>query len=665
MIDLRKAKWLALRLSRMYPAEVPYRIQGVVRCALQRAGMLDARNPPVAVLPAQGRSGAWVFSAPQLDNVALLQAADLLLSGELEVFGKKIPVGSAKGIPWNCDPVTNTEIPHDFGLSLDFRHLGLGVDIKFLWELNRHLWWVTLAQAYAVTCDGRYLARLTDLIHSWLRACPYPLGANWSSPVEHGIRLINWSLVWHLVGDYDSPMFDGAAGRDLRESWLRSVFQHMHFARSNYSLFSSADNHLVGEAAGIYVGALTWPFWEEARSWKDEARQILEREAAKQFCSDGGNREQAVCYQKFSLEFMLAAGLCGRASGEEFSPGFWGRLEAGIVFLAALMDPAGNLPAIGDSDNAKVFSLGHGSASCPYRSLIATGARLFGRRDLAAKGHRHQVQADWLLPGQDDAGLDCDADSAAGLPQSFPESGYLILGTRLQLEDEIRVVLDAGPLGYNRVAGHGHADALSVLLSVAGIPFLIDPGTYCYNAEPALRKYFRGTSAHNTVEIDGADQSIYGGSFLWLRDVQTTIDCCDLSGALQTVQASHDGYLRLADPVRHHREVRFDTQSEVLWVFDRFTDCKKSHRAHCHWHFSPDCEVSLQEGSVVAARNGVTVRVTPQYRTEDISLVCGRSKPPLGWASRSFYQIEAATTAVVVGRAAAGLELCTIITIAR
>nr|WP_301549495.1 heparinase II/III family protein [Duganella sp. BJB1802] len=85
-------------------------------------------------------------------------------------------------------------------MDIDFRHLGDGLDIKYLWELNRHVWWVPLAQAWQVSGQARYLALLGRLIDSWLDACPYARGANWSSPVEHGIRLINWSIVWHLTG---------------------------------------------------------------------------------------------------------------------------------------------------------------------------------------------------------------------------------------------------------------------------------------------------------------------------------------------------------------------------------------------------------------------------------------------------------------------------------
>src|SRR5206468_507056 len=81
--------------------------------------------------------------------------------------------------------------------------------------------------------------------------------------------------------------------------------------------------------------------------------------------------------------------------------------------------------------------------------------------------------------------------------------GYYILGADFDTPNEIRAVVDAGPLGYTAIAAHGHADALSFTLSVGGSEFLIDPGTCAYHTQERWRQYFRGTAAHNTLRVDG------------------------------------------------------------------------------------------------------------------------------------------------------------------
>ncbi len=79
----------------------------------------------------------------------------------------------------------------------------------------------------------------------------------------------------------------------------------------NLSRFSSANNHLIGEAAGVYVAASTWPLWPQMAEWGERCRLVLEEECHKQNAPDGGNREQAFAYQTFVLDFLLIAGTGG------------------------------------------------------------------------------------------------------------------------------------------------------------------------------------------------------------------------------------------------------------------------------------------------------------------------------------------------------------------
>lgn len=641
-----RAAWLLRRVSRMYWQEVPYRAWSVVRGIAQSKGAFDASTVPRQAADARWGS-AWCAS-PGSATVGAEQvrsAAEQLLEGRLGVFGHPVPMPG--GIPdWNVDPVTGTRIETRFGLFIDFRHID-GVDIKFLWEVNRHLWWVPLAQAYALFDDRRCLDRLGQLLGSWLDACPYARGANWSSPVEHGIRLINWSIVWGLIGGERSPLFAGAQGQRLLHRWLASIYQHMRFASDNYSKYSSADNHLIGEAAGVYVAAWTWDRWMQSRQMRREAQAILERETQLQFAPDGVNLEQASCYHKFSLQFLLAAGLCGRANGDDFPPAFWARVEAAVTFIAAMLDAGGHVPPIGDSDDGEVWRLGHGPDYDSYRSIIAIGAALFRRGDLQAKlmscrdGARTadgpvDEQLPWL-PGL--SSVPPDATAMRTLPTRFEQGGYVILGKSLHTSEEVRAIFDCGPLGYNRIAGHGHADALSLQVSWGGVHMLVDPGTYCYNAAPALRHFFRGTHAHNTLVVDDCDQSEYGASFLWLRDVSCTLVPEDSAGGT-SVHASHDGYGRLPDPVIHHRRVTLRDDGSLL--VDDWIDCAQPHRVELLWHAPVGAAfVPGSDGTWLLTVQDRVLRLTivarPLGQPFETSVIEGRESPPQGWVSMRFY----------------------------
>jgi len=660
MLNTQRLLWLVRRLSRIYPAEIPYRMASVARAGLQERGFFDAAKLP-ATAPDAAYGQAWVRArhAPCIDVQDVVAVADQLLTHGLKVFDITVLVGD--GHPdWNRDPKTGIDIPSEFGLNIDFRHIAGGVDIKYLWELNRHVWWVTLVQAHVVSGEAKYLDVFARLLDSWLSACPYPLGANWSSPVEHGIRLINWSIVWHLIGGENSPIFAGEKGKFLLDRWLASIYQHIRFASDNYSFYSSADNHLIGEAAGVFVGAHTWDRWFETRALRIRAKEILEEEIVKQFASDGVNLEQAFCYHKFSLEFLLASLLCGEANRDGFSPTFLARMLAAIEFMAAMTDCSGRVPPIGDSDDGKVFSfIGDGACSA-YEAMLRAGAALFESAALSNKLHELGVEdfsgKSWLaFP---DPARRANPEGRKELPACFEEGGYVVLGAKLHSASELRITMDAGPLGYNRISGHGHADALAILLSCQGQDFLVDPGTYCYNAAPELRKYFRGTSAHNTVVIDGVDQSIYGGSFLWLKDVNSTVHRFDDDGDTVVLEASHDGYLRLADPVRHIRKLTFDRNALELIVEDRF-ECAGSHRYALHWHFSPACRVATNEDGWLATREIGALSVWIEADDSQATIKEGEQSPPLGWASPRFYEIQPTQVLVVDGHIAPGSTLLT------
>ncbi|HEV8314480.1 MAG TPA: alginate lyase family protein, partial [Burkholderiaceae bacterium] len=538
-----------------------------------------------------------------------------------------------------------------FGLFIDFRHIGHGIDIKHLWEVNRHLWWVTLAQAWSVTRRDAYLQRLAQLIDSWLRDCPYGYGANWASPVEHGIRLINWSLVWQLIGGEASPLWQGSAGQARLQRWYDGVFQHMRFASDNYSFYSSADNHLLGEAAGVFVAAHTWDRWREARALRAAAKRILEQEALKQFAPDGVNREQAMCYHKFSLQFLLAAGLCARANGDDFVPAVWSRIEAAVGFLASMMDAQGRVPSIGDADDGEVWALGHGERFDSYRSVVALGAALFAREDLRAKVAAVSGAPDAQLPWLSGLALPARADAAVlqRLAQRFADGGYVLLGRDLHMPQELRVVVDCGALGYNRIAGHGHADALSVLVSWAGREWLVDAGTYCYNAAPQLRHFFRGTAAHNTLVVDGLDQSDYGASFLWLRDVNSALVAEPAVDGAQSLHVCHDGYRRLADPVTHHRRV---TLRDDTLVVEDWLKCGASHDVLLHWHAAPDVALERHDDHWALRAGGREIALRVEGVPCEAEVVSGRDEPPQGWVSPRFYQRVAAPVLAVRARLA-------------
>ena len=622
----------------MSPREIAARAKDAAYTFMQRSGHLVVTDPPSPVIRS---SASWIAGCVEFESKNYVAAAERILEGKSPVFA--LQDGSNIFPPqWNRDPLTNIVAPHIFGKSIDLRSQSIVGNIKYLWEPNRHLELVSLAQAYDITGDTRYLRGIESALLSWLDQCPYLTGPNWASALELSIRLINWSIVWQLIGGAESSLFESDEGSKLRDRWLASIFQHVHFVRNHYARYSSANNHLIGEAAGVFVASCTWPFWDEFNKWSEDARGILISAADSQTHGDGVNREQAVAYQQFVLDFFIVAALAGRAVDHEFPLEFWRTVERMIEFIQAIMDTGGNVPMIGDADDGVVVRLSQESGFCPYRSLLATGAILFNRPDFATKSRELDDKTRFLLGDERWRELSSKtAKLTTGVQRQFPDGGYYIIGQAFDTESEIHMLVDAGSLGYLSIAAHGHADALAVCLSVAGREFLVDPGTYTYHGKPEWRKYFRSSLAHNTVTVDEQDQSEQGGGFMWVQHAQAK--CIDFMAGTNndTFIGEHDGYARLSDPVIHERKISRDGTS--IDITDTLK-CSAFHSAKRCWHFSEQCTVTVSGSQVRVENEGIKIFMTANDPETEIVCVDGSDQTNGGWVSRRFDVKSASTT---------------------
>ena len=641
---IKRLLWRVNRLRCMTRAEIRHRVTQSLAIWAERWGLLGSDAVPS---PAITRSPLpWIHVAVRVDAAQYLAAADRIAAGRFDLFAlEAADLGSPPR--WNRDPKTGIEAPLRFGQLLDYRDPQLVGDIRYLWELSRHTHLVTLAQAYALSGEERYFGVIRLHLESWFAACPNRIGPNWSSALETALRLINWSVAWQFLGGASSPLF-GDGGARFRQRWLESVFQHAQFVNGNFSLYSSANNHLIGEAAGLFIAALTWPHWMQARAWLATAKEILEREALRQNATDGVNREQSVSYQQFELDLLLLAWLAGRASGVKFSAAYESRVEAMMEYFASIMDVGGNIPMFGDADDSNAVRLAQGRGFCRFRSLLATGAVLFRRGDFKAKAGELDDKTRWLLGSDAETAFRQLDGARIQLPvrRAFPAGGYYILGCEFETGNEIRLVADAGPLGYQSIAAHGHADALSFTLSVGGAEFFIDPGTYTYHKRVPWREYFRGTAAHNTLRVDGVDQSQPGGSFMWLKKANAGCSLWRPSAERDVFEGWHDGYTRLPDPVMHRRRITLEKPVRKVVIEDTLK-MAGTHEIELFFHCSERCQVDpIQDGFQVRQPGKALSLKLPPAEGATTYIHTGSTVPVFGWVSRRFDEKQPAPTIV-------------------
>lgn len=629
-------QWYWNRLRQMSPAEVVHRLRRAVQAHFESWGLGTAARPPVT----EATAVRWLPRPPAVSIECYRDAADRILKGELLILGLgQHPYGLPPN--WNRDPKTGIVAPDGFAKGIDYRNVRVVGDIKYLWEPNRHQHLPTLAQAFCLTGEWRYADAVRQSLESWWDQCPYLHGPNWTSALELAIRLINWSLTWQLLDSrpewHDRPEVAG-----FEKRWLTSIFQHQHAIARSFSAYSSANNHRIGEAAGLFIAAVTWPHWRQSDRWRRRGRRILLEEIERQHTGDGVNREQATGYIPFVLEFLVVAGVAAERTGDPFPASCWRKVESVLEFAAAITDSGGAVPCLGDGDDGCVTRLEPETGADPWNSVLALTAAVVNRGDLAPIPPDDRAR--WLGVEVARTGV---SRPAAPPRRCFPEGGYYVLGQEFGTDREIRILADVGPLGYGRLAAHGHADALSFTLALGGVQFLIDPGTYTYYLEPTFRSYFRSTVAHNTVTVDGLDQSTMGGPFIWLTKARSHCEVVEFSAERDLLVGSHDGFQRLRDPVLHRRTWDLAKPVRRLDITDEL-HCEGSHHVTVHWHFAPGCDVRALDDGVSARHRGheLVLRTTTTL-PDGLELVVGRRTPPLGWNSPAFGVLEPSPTVAV------------------
>lgn len=652
--------WYARRLRRMSPVEMAGRsVDEVRRMAWARYQVL----PGATVVPPPGLRGDRAFPTPlpvgaveqvSADAAAsVIAAADRILAGEWSLLGTVRP--DIAEPDWFLDPVTGRRAPQQrLAFRIDHRDESTTGNVKAVWELSRHHHLTVLASAWWLTGDEKYAEVVDEQLRSWWAENPFLSGVHWTSGIELGVRLVSWAWVRRLLHEWPKV-------QDLFEDnpeALAQIWWHQKYLAAFRSRGSSANNHVVAEACGRLVAACAFPWFAESEAWRRDAADQLQSELRANTFDSGVNRELASDYHRFVTELGLVAATEAAAAGSPVDQSIWDLLTASLDAAAAMVDSAGRPPRQGDGDEGRALVLDDPELDS-WSQLLGLGAALVGR--LPWWRGRHATVAGplaaALLPARPVV-----TGRPRRAPQVFADAGITLLRTPPEDGAEIWCRCDGGPHGFLSIAAHAHADALSVEVRYDGVEVLVDPGTYCYHGEPEWRSYFRSTLAHNTVEIDGADQSVEGGPFLWSQHAPTEVTRADTPDrGVQTWTAHHTGYARLDPALRHERSVSLDPDTRVLTIVDTITG-GAPHSARLAFHAGPDVEVALSGSGAVLTWQGGAGPVSATLHLPDElrwTVHRGEVEPPLGWYSPAFGRRVETTTLLGVGSLTTALRLVT------
>jgi hypothetical protein len=642
-------EWRIRRLSKMSASEMSWRVSDHVRRRLWvRQQVAPGVSPETWKLPsAAGASGPWnpseirqfrwtlppeALRAVSADaRQGVFSAAEEILAGRWEFLGTLRQ--DLEDPDWFFDPVTGRRAPQfDYCFKVNHRSEVDTGNVKQIWELSRMHHVTVLAAAFALSDDERYAERAATHLRSWWAQNPFLSGVHWTSGIETGLRLINWVWVRRLLQNWGgvTELFE------LNEVALAQIWWHQYYLASFRSRGSSANNHVIAEAAGLLVAASAFDWFTESPQWAERAARMLERELANNTFPSGVNREMAFEYHGFVADLATVAGVEADRSGHPLSEDFWNLLYRMFNVVAATVDVRLQAPRYGDGDNGMALLLSPEAETARWSSLLSTGQALFEPPTWwpmvtptvtstllsAMVGHRRAVPHSPRRPNH-------FADAGITLMRSSPSDG-----------EEIWCRCDSGPHGFLSIAAHAHADALAIEVRHDGTEVLADPGTYCYHGEARWRDYFRSTLAHNTIEVGHENQSTSGGPFLWTRHAHSKLIELetDPEGAATGWVAEHNGYCSLNSPVRHVRSVRLASQERHIAIVDRL-ETKAEHPFRLAFHFGPDiCARMVEEGVGLTWLSESSPRSATLVLPSSLSwsLFRGESDPVLGWYSPRF-----------------------------
>ena len=478
-------------------------------------------------------------------------------------------------IDWHLDRVHGKRAPRDPSFKIQYLDFASVGDAKVTWELNRHQHLVTLAKAYRLTSDDRFGSELIAQWRHWHIENPYLRGINWASSLEVAFRSLSWLWVYFLLEG------TSALTPQFRELWLGRMALNGRHIELYLSTYFSPNTHLLGEAVALFFIGTLCPELRSSSRWKQRGWEMVLQQSERQVRPDGFHFEQSTYYHLYALDLLLHARVLASLNDVPFPPEFNRRLEQMLDALVVFCR-AGAPPRWGDDDGGRVFD--------PRRNRpehlsdpLSTGAVLFSRGDFKFLAGGLREETLWLLGAQGVGEFDrLETKKPSMSSVSLPETGLYVMSSS---EGRMQAVIDAGPQGALR-AGHGHSDALSLTLHAGGVELLGDPGTYEYVGPAKERDQFRGTAAHNTVQLDGRNQSDPRGPFAWKSLTKTKAESWISGESFDLFVGSHDGYALPENPVIHRRWIFF--LKPKFWLVRDLMLGTGKHQLDLRWHLNPE-----------------------------------------------------------------------------
>ena len=390
---------------------------------------------------------------PRAVTDAALTNAERALAGRFRLIGEEHPLTS-----WRLNP---------------------SADKEWLIALHKHYFLPDLLLAHAHTGDPAYADAFRRLLTWWLDEMTSGFIAHSDAQVE-AKRLESWLAAFVLLREQGPGLVGGA----LLRRWVERIGEEAVYVAAH---LKPVRNHRTFQLASVFSVGVLFPELTAADGLAELGRVQLTANLLTDVLPDGVHVEMSSHYHQLVTETAVDFVDLARRNGIMLDPLLLERVHRALQWAMWLQWPDGSIPLLGDSDNGG------------QRALLRRGSELYDDPELL-----------WA------ATLGEQGRPPPQTSKRFDDAGYLVLTDgwgrdQVGFATRTHVVYDCARLGEG---SHSHYDLFSFCLYADAHPAVVDPGRYTYSSAVGddgvdWRHTFKSTRAHNTVTIDGADQTRY------------------------------------------------------------------------------------------------------------------------------------------------------------
>ena len=525
----------------------------------------------------------------------------------------------------------------------DFNKFG---DVKYTSEPSRFYFLPFLALKAASSNNTNYVDAILNHLKDWNSQNPYLNTIHWTNGIEVGIRSVNL-IYTHIVLDSSNLL-----NKEL-DGLIKEMIQYnYHFLKRHLSLYSSANNHLVAELAGL-IAISTYFKNNEIRKDSRKWRNMLFTQVKKQVNYDGVNMELSTHYHAEVTDHFFNALLYLKKGGKSIPS----EIENHFLRMFDFIDHIdyNNVKTIyGDNDEGFLIYPYFDTSFCIYKSLLKSAQHEYNRACI--KNNNFDFR-NYLIFGETYLNKNSKFQEKELDDTIFENSGYAFLYDH---KHQTKVSFDFGKIGDDISAAHGHSDIFHFTLDVDGEPILVDSGTYQYHVKYSKwRNYFRGITAHNTVSINDKDHAIKATRMSWFNKPETKLINYNLSNTQSFLEAGTNAFKK--ENIYHQRKLVFNKEKRKVFITDSLNKIHKDdilYEFKIFFNFGDNVTLKKEENILFVKGNNKIVT----FKFSDLVIVNinkANNKSEIGWRSNKYNNLTAGQTVELYGKALKDITIIT------